>query len=267
MLVARRHPLAAAPQIHSAAVILAENLNHPDVVASLIDHTLLKPEVVSIDIVRVCREAREFGFCSVCVNPVWVRLAANELVKTNVRVCAPVGFPLGANETATKLAEAHAALEHGAVELDMVQNIGALRGGNLDLVQTEIAAVVSLAHGAGALVKVILETCLLSDDEKRAACRLASEAGADFVKTSTGFSSGGARVEDVKLMRRAVGEALGVKASGGIRSLSAVRDMVGAGANRIGTSSGPKILAELRDVTAEAANIASAQSDRANLPY
>jgi deoxyribose-phosphate aldolase len=258
---------AAALRTHSVAVILAENLDRPEVVASLIDHTLLKPDATAADVVRLCGEAREFGFCSVCVNPFWIRMAAKELVKTKVRVCAAVGFPLGANETATKVLEANAALAHGAVELDMVQNIGALRGGDLDLVQTEIATIAALAHSAGALIKVILETCLLSDEEKRTACRLASEAGADFVKTSTGLSSGGACVEDIRLMRRAVGDALGVKAAGGIRTLSALRDMVRAGANRIGTSSGPKILAELRDATAESATVAAAQRDRANLPY
>ena len=194
---------------------------------------------------RLCAEARQWSFASVCVNPCWVRLAVEELSGASVRVCTVVGFPLGANETATKIAEAELALAQGAKELDMVQNIGTLRSHDGDLVHKEIADLAEIAHASGAILKVILETCLLTDDEKQRACRLAAEAKADFVKTSTGFSNGGATVEDVALMRRVVGDKLGVKASGGVRTLAALREMVKAGATRIGTSSGVKILQEL----------------------
>lgn len=225
---------------------LNENFDRPEVVASLIDHTLLKPEATRSGVARVCDEAREFGFASVCVNPSWVRFVSESLAGSNVRVGTVVGFPLGANETATKFAEASLALEHGAHELDMVQNIGMLRSGNFQPVQKEIASLADLAHSRGAILKVILETCLLNEEEKIAACRLAVEARADFVKTSTGFSTGGATVEDVKLMRQTVGLSMGVKASGGIRTLDALRRMVAAGANRIGSSSGVNILRELK---------------------
>ncbi len=180
-----------------------------------------------------------------CINPCWVRLAVEELSGTPVRVCTVIGFPLGANETRTKIAEADIALASGANELDTVQNIGALRSRDYHLVQQEIADLARIAHASGAILKVILETCLLTNEEKEKACRLAADAQADFVKTSTGFSTGGATVEDVALMRHIVGEELGVKASGGVRTLAALRDMVRAGANRIGTSSGVSILQEL----------------------
>ncbi len=211
----------------------------------MIDHTLLKADAAQQDIARLCAEARQCNFVSVCVNPCWVRLAVEELSNTPVRVCTVVGFPLGANETATKIAEAELALAQGAKELDTVQNIGALRSGHDELVCKEIADLAEMAHASGAILKVILETCLLTHDEKQRACLLATEAGADFVKTSTGFSIGGATVEDVALMRQMVGEKLGVKASGGVRTLHAFREMVKAGANRIGTSSGVSILKEL----------------------
>ncbi len=162
-----------------------------------------------------------------------------------MKVCTVIGFPLGANEKETKISEAKLALEHGAGELDMVQNVGALRSGDHALVRSEITEIAAFAHAHGVLLKVILESCLLTAEEKQAACRLALEARADFVKTSTGFSTGGATVEDVALMRRTVGSALGVKASGGVRTLASLREMVRAGANRIGTSSGVHILAEL----------------------
>lgn len=250
MLVAQRR--FALPPPRSEPVILADNLDNPKFLASLIDHTILRPDAAESEIVQLCREAREFGFHVVCVNPFWVRKAARELVQTNVRVCAAIGFPLGANESEIKLAEARTALDRGATELDMVQNIGALRSGDFGLVREEITAIANLAHGCGALVKVILETCLLNDDEKRAACRLAAEAEADFVKTSTGFSNHGATVEDVRLMRREVGDSVGVKASGGIRTLAALRQMTSAGASRIGTSSGVSIVAEARRLQQEA---------------
>ncbi len=218
------------------------NLDTPQSVALLIDHTLLKPEAAERDIARLCEEARQFGFSSVCVNPYWVRFAAAALAGAASRVCTVIGFPLGANETRMKAAEAELALQQGATELDMVQNIGALRSGQFDAVREDIAAVTRLAHANGAVVKVILETCLLSDEEKITGCRIAMDAHADFVKTSTGFSKSGATVEDIRLMRRAVGEAAGVKASGGIRSFEDLRRMVEAGATRIGTSSGVAIV-------------------------
>ena len=216
-------------------------------IASLIDQTLLKPDATAADIARLCGEARGHQFASVCINPDWVRLARQHLADSPVRVCTVIGFPLGANHTATKVAEAKLALLQGATELDMVQNIGALRSGELSLVQEEIRALASLAHAEGAILKVILETCLLTDEQKTTACLLAVEANADFVKTSTGFSTSGATEDDVRLMRAAVGPSTGVKASGGIRSLEAVRRMVLAGATRIGTSSGPQILREFAE--------------------
>ena len=186
-----------------------------------------------------------------CINPCWVRLAVEELSATSVRVCTVVGFPLGANETRTKIAEADTALAQGAKELDMVQNIGALRSRNYHLVYKEIADLADIAHASGAILKVILETSLLTDEEKERACRLAVDAKADFVKTSTGFSAAGATVEDITLMRNIVGDQLGVKASGGVRTLAALRNMVNAGASRIGTSSGVSILEELANSITE----------------
>lgn len=223
------------------------NLDNPEHVAAVIDHTLLKPEATEQDIRRICEEARQFGFASVCVNPCWTSVVRGELAGSRVRVCTVIGFPLGANQTRIKAAEAGDTLAEGAQELDMVQNIGALRSGNFELVRREIAEIVELAHRERAIVKVILETCLLDEKQKSVACRLAVEAGADFVKTSTGFSTGGATVEDVGLMRRTVGESVGVKASGGVRTLAALRQMIAAGANRIGTSSGMSILRELAE--------------------
>lgn len=217
----------------------------PSSVPSLIDHTLLKPEATEGDVRRVCEEAAHFGFAAVCVSPFWVRVAAEALRDASVRVCTVIGFPLGANRLEVKLAEARAALGEGATELDMVLNVGALRSGFLDSVREEIAALAGAAHASGAILKVILETCLLTREEKIMACRLAIEARADFVKTSTGFSTGGATVEDVRLLRETVGSGLGVKASGGVRTLAALQEMVRAGATRIGTSSGVGILREM----------------------
>ena len=218
-------------------------------VASLIDHTLLKPEATESDIAKVCDQALEHHFASVCVNPCWVPLVSSKLAGSGVKTCAVIGFPLGANRTAVKLDEASLALNDGAAELDMVINIGALRTGDLDLVKQEIQKLAAVAHVNDALLKVILETCLLTDEQKTAACKLAQEAGADFVKTSTGFSTGGATEADVRLMRNAVGDSLGVKASGGVRTLENLTRMVQAGASRIGSSSGVQILAELQHGT------------------
>lgn len=239
-------------------VTLKEYLSKPEDVSALIDHTLLKPEATRDDITRLCAEARDFRFASVCINPCWVRLAALSLAGSPVRACTVVGFPLGANDSRTKLDEAKHALSQGAQELDMVQNIGALRSGDLDLVRYEFTELARVAHAGGAVLKVILETCLLTDEQKVTTCRLAADAGADFVKTSTGFSTGGATVEDVALMRRTVGDSVGVKASGGVRTLDALCQMVGAGATRIGTSSGVSILREL-----EAANSGNPDLTRA----
>jgi deoxyribose-phosphate aldolase len=211
-------------------------------IARLIDHTLLRPDAMHADIVQLCREAREYNFASVCVNPYWVPLASAELDGSQVNVCTVVGFPLGATSTEAKAAEAEAALRAGAREIDMVQNIGALRDNDDETVQEEIALVALVCHRAGAIVKVILETSLLSDEQKITACQLAKNAGADFVKTSTGFSSAGATVADVQLMRRTVGSEMGVKASGGIRTLEELIKMLEAGATRIGASAGVKIV-------------------------
>jgi deoxyribose-phosphate aldolase len=215
-------------------------------IARLIDHTLLRPEATRADILQLCAEAREYNFASVCLNAYWVPLAASQLTGTGVKVCTVVGFPLGATSTESKVAETEAALRAGAQEIDMVQNIGALRGDDDRAVEEEIALVAAASHRAGAIVKVILETCLLSDDQKIAACRLAQMAGADFVKTSTGFGSSGATVHDVELMRRTVGPGMGVKASGGIRTLDDLLKMLVAGATRIGASAGVKIIQAAR---------------------
>jgi len=211
-------------------------------VARLIDHTLLRPDATAADIRKLCAEARQYGFASVCVNPYWVPLAAAELVGSPVKVCSVVGFPLGASATEIKVAETEAALRGGAREIDMVLNIGELRGANHEAVRRDIQAVVVTAHEGGAIVKVILETALLDDDQKTTGCTLAKQAGAEFVKTSTGFGTHGATVHDVTLMRQTVGEEMGVKASGGIRTLEDLRNMVAAGATRIGASSSVKII-------------------------
>lgn len=211
-------------------------------IAALIDHTLLKPEATAADMRKVCEEARKFGFASVCVNPYWVPLVAQELAGSPVKVCSVVGFPLGASSTASKVNETQIAVKDGAQEVDMVLNVGELRGGNQRVVEDDIRAVVSAAHATGAIVKVIIETCLLDESQKITACRLAKNAEADFVKTSTGFSTGGATVDDVALMRRTVGPEMGVKASGGVRTLEDLKKMVAAGATRVGASSSVKII-------------------------
>ena len=212
--------------------------------ASLIDHTLLKPEASEDDIRKLCSEAAEYGFASVCVNPVWVKRAANFLKGTAVPVCTVIGFPLGATLPDVKAYEARRAIFNGAKEVDMVLNVGALKSGDDCAAEDDIRAVAEAAHENGVLLKVIIETALLTDDEKVRACLAAKNAGADFVKTSTGFSTGGATVHDVMLMRRAVGSALGVKASGGVKGIDDARAMFEAGATRIGASVGVKIAQE-----------------------
>ncbi|GGJ63079.1 deoxyribose-phosphate aldolase [Anoxybacillus voinovskiensis] len=210
-------------------------------IAKMIDHTLLKANTTKAQIVQLCEEAKEYRFASVCVNPTWVATAAELLKGTDVKVCTVIGFPLGANTPETKAFETKDAIEKGATEVDMVINIGALKDGDDALVERDIRAVVEAAKGK-ALVKVIIETCLLSEEEKVRACRLAVQAGADYVKTSTGFSTGGATVEDIALMRKTVGPNIGVKASGGVRDLQGAEAMIEAGATRIGTSSGVAIV-------------------------
>jgi deoxyribose-phosphate aldolase len=211
-------------------------------VAALIDHTLLRPEATASEIRKVCAEARQYGFASVCVNPYWASLVTAEIAGSLVKACTVIGFPLGANATFIKVAETIEAIQAGAREIDMVLNIGELRGGNHDGVLRDIRAVVEAAHQGGAIVKVILETALLTDEQKITACGLAKDAGAEFVKTSTGFGPAGATVEDVALLRRAVGSAMGVKASGGIRTLADLQKMLTAGATRVGCSSSVKII-------------------------
>jgi len=218
----------------------------PDI-ASLIDHTLLKPDATPDQIAQLCYEARKYGFASVCINPGHVKLCADLLRGTNVKVCTVIGFPLGATSPQAKVYETETALRDGATEIDMVINIGALKGGDYTWVARDIQGVVETAHAAGAIVKVIIETSLLTDEEKIKGCLLSKEAGADFVKTSTGFAGGGATVEDVALMRRVVGPEMGVKASGGVKSFEDAKSMVAAGATRLGASAGVKIIQGEKD--------------------
>ncbi|AGZ22958.1 deoxyribose-phosphate aldolase [Streptococcus suis] len=205
-----------------------------------IDHTILKPETTQEQVEKILAEAKEYDFASVCVNPTWVALAAESLKDSDVKVCTVIGFPLGANTPAVKAFETKDAISNGADEIDMVINIGALKTGNYDLVLEDIKAVV--AASGDKLVKVIIEACLLTDDEKVKTCQLSQEAGADYVKTSTGFSTGGATVADVALMRKTVGPDMGVKASGGARSYEDAIAFIEAGASRIGASSGVAIM-------------------------
>jgi deoxyribose-phosphate aldolase len=210
-----------------------------------IDHTLLKPDATRAMIEAVCAEARTHDFASVCVNTCWTALVTDLLAGSTVKTCVTVGFPLGANTTLTKVFEADQAIEAGAREVDMVLNIGALKSGLYDFVRDDVAGVAEACHKSKrkhALLKVIIETVFLSDDEKKLACEISKAAGADFVKTSTGFSGGGATVEDIRLMRAAVGPDIGVKASGGVRTYEAAKAMIDAGATRIGTSGGVAIL-------------------------
>lgn len=236
---------SARPSDARKSVTQDELFEEKHALAALIDHTLLKPDATPGDIERVCEEALVYCFASVCINPCWVALATKRLEGSPVRVCTAVGFPLGANATVVKIHEASVARHQGAEEIDMVMNIGALRAGDYHMVHKDIADVADVVHNGGGILKVILETSLLNDEQKIKACRLAVDAGADFVKTSTGFSTGGATVEDVRLMRQTVGERAGVKASGGIRSLSSVRQLIAAGASRIGASASVQIIGEM----------------------
>ena len=213
----------------------------PEGLGKMIDHTLLKADATEEDVMRLCGEADIFDFMSVCINPVWVPLCARRLRRTDVKVCTVVGFPLGATTSSTKAYETRNAISNGASEIDMVINVGELKSKNYRYVEEDIRGVVRAARPS-VVVKVILETCLLAGDEKVRACEIAKKAGADFVKTSTGFSTGGATVEDIALMRRTVGSEMGVKASGGVRSTADAEKMISAGATRIGASASVKIV-------------------------
>lgn len=229
---------AGAERLTSTVGVIPQDVS----LARMIDHTLLKPDATSDKIAQLCFEARKYHFASVCVNPTHVKLCADLLRGSDVKVCTVIGFPLGATSAEVKAFETRNALDNGATEIDMVLNIGALKAGENELVARDIRGVVETGHAAGALVKVIIETALLSDEEKVVACLLAKEAGADYVKTSTGFSGGGATVHDIALMRRTVGPSLGVKASGGIHTHEEAEALVAAGATRIGASAGVKII-------------------------
>jgi len=229
---------AGAERLASTLGGIPQDLN----LAGMIDHTLLKPDATPDQIAQLCFEARKHGFASVCINPSWVPLCAQLLQGSQVKVCTVIGFPLGATAPEVKTFETRNAIDQGATEIDMVVNIGALKARDFDLVARDIRGVVSTAHARGPIVKVILETVLLTDEEKTIGCLVAKEAGADFVKTSTGFAGGGATVHDVALMRRVVGPEMGVKASGGVRTYEDAESMVKAGATRIGASAGVKII-------------------------
>ena len=212
-------------------------------IAKYIDHTILKPEATVEDVKKLCREAKEYNFASVCVNGCYAKLVSSKLAGSDVKTCVVVGFPLGAMTKEAKAFETSDAIKNGADEIDMVINVGALKDKNYDLLKQDIEAVVNAAKDK-AIVKVIIETCLLTDEEKVKACEIAKEAKADFVKTSTGFSTGGATKEDIALMRKTVGEGLGVKASGGVRDYNTAMDMINAGASRIGASAGIAIVSK-----------------------
>ena len=225
---------------------------YPREIARLIDHTLLKPEATRAQIEALCREAREHGFATVCINPLWVPLCTTLLRGSETRVCTVVGFPLGATLPEVKAYEAARVVAEGACEVDMVMAIGSLKSGDYRHVERDVTAVAEASHRGGALLKVIIETALLTDDEKVKACVIVRAAGADFVKTSTGFASGGATAEDVALMRRVVGPDIGVKAAGGVKDLKSAQAMIQAGADRIGASVGVKIVQESRGGTVTA---------------
>jgi deoxyribose-phosphate aldolase len=229
---------AGAERLSSTLGVIPQNLD----IAKMIDHTLLKPDATQQEIAQLCFEARKYGFASVCVNPTWVSLCAQLLQGSPVKVCTVIGFPLGATSSEAKAFETETAIRQGATEIDMVINIGALKARDLETVARDIRGVVNVAHAHGIIVKVIIETALLTDEEKTIASLIAKEAGADFVKTSTGFAGGGATVQDVELMRKAVGPQMGVKASGGVRTYEDAASMIKAGATRIGASAGVKII-------------------------
>lgn len=229
---------AGAERLSSTLGVIPQDLK----LAKLIDHTLLKPDATQQDVAQLCFEARKYGFASVCINPTWVSLCSQLLQGSPVKVCTVIGFPLGATAPEVKAFEAENAIKQGASEIDMVINIGALKARDLELVAKDIRGVVTASHARGAIVKVIIETVFLTDEEKTIACLLSKEAGADFVKTSTGFAGGGATVNDVALMRRTVGPEMGVKASGGVRTFEDAENMIKAGATRIGASAGVKII-------------------------
>lgn len=228
-------------------------------VAALIDHTLLKPEATAAQIRQLCADAATYGFASVCVNPTWITLCTELLAGSGVKTCTVAGFPLGATLSSIKAREAAESIQLGASEVDMVLNVGRLKSGDYTTVYADVAAVVAAAHPLNALVKVIIETGLLSENEKVAACVLVQAAGADFVKTATGFNGGGATVPDVALMRRVVGPNLGVKAAGGVRTGADAQQMVAAGATRIGTSGGVRIVQELLLPTGAASSAATSK--------
>lgn len=231
--------------INAGASRLTSTVGNVDVgadIAKMIDHTLLKPDATQDQIAQLCYEARKYGFAAVCVNPTHVKLCTELLKGSPVHVCTVVGFPLGATPPEVKAYEAQQSIDHGATEVDMVINIGALKSKDYALVERDIATVARTCHAGGALLKVIIEAALLTDEEKVLACQLAKAAKADYVKTSTGFGPGGATVHDVELMRRAVGPDMGVKAAGGIKSFQDAQAMVKAGATRIGASAGIKII-------------------------
>ena len=229
---------AGAERLSSTLGVIPQDLK----LAKLIDHTLLKPDATQQEIAQLCFEARKYGFASVCVNPSWVPLCSQLLKDSPVKVCTVIGFPLGATAPEVKAFEAENAIKQGAAEIDMVINIGALKARDLEVVAKDLRGVVNASHAHGAIVKVIIETVLLTDEEKTIACLLSKEAGAYFVKTSTGFAGGGATVNDVALMRRTVGPEMGVKASGGVRTFEDAENMIKAGATRIGASAGVKII-------------------------
>lgn len=239
-----RHVLSAIQAPVSSTPLKSAAVPPPDNIAATIDHTLLKPDATANQVRRLCEEAQTYRFASVCINPGYVDLAASLLAGSDIPVCTVAGFPLGATPPEVKTFETRRSIDHGASEIDMVINIGALKNADYQAVYDDVHAVVAAAHPAGAIVKVIIETGLLTDEEKIAACVLSTAAGADFVKTSTGFSAGGATVADVALMRRTVGPEVGVKAAGGIRSYADARAMIAAGANRIGSSAGVVIVQE-----------------------
>ncbi len=235
------------PVVHAGADRIASTLGAAPTdgqLSGLIDHTLLKPDASQDEIARLCYEARKYRFASVCVNPAYVKLCSQLLKDSGVAVCTVVGFPLGATPTDVKVFEAQQAVREGASEIDMVINVGGLKSRDFELVERDIASVVRVSHAGNALVKVIIEAALLTDEEKVIACQLAKVAGADFVKTSTGFGPSGATPEDVALMRRVVGPSIGVKAAGGIRTLADAQRMIAAGASRIGASASVKIMQE-----------------------